>query len=84
VLLISFREDPELVGKTARERGYVAPVLIDRSGDVTGRLYSVFGPPTAYLIDRRGHLVARVVGGRDWSSPGARKLVQDVLARPVD
>ena len=83
-MLVSFREDPELVGRTARERGYVAPVLIDRPGDVTGRLYSVFGPPTAYLIDRRGQLVARIVGGRNWSSPAARKLVQDVLARPAD
>jgi hypothetical protein len=82
VRLISFREDPELVGRTARERGYVAPILIDRSGDVTGRLYGVFGPPTAYLIDRRGQLVARIVGGRDWTSPAARKLLLDLLAQP--
>ena len=82
VLLITFREDPELVGRTARERGYVAPVLIDRPGDVTGRLYGVFGPPTSYLIDRRGQIIARVVGGRDWSSPAARKLILDALAQP--
>lgn len=84
VRLISFREDPELVAKTVRERGYVAPVLIDKSGEVTGRAYGVFGPPTAYLIDRRGQLVARIVGGRDWSSPGARKLVLDALAQPAN
>ena len=82
VLLISFREDPELVGRTVRERGYVAPVLIDRPGDVTGRLYGVFGPPTSYLVDRRGQLVARIVGERDWSSAAVRKLVLDVLAQP--
>ena len=82
VRLVSFREDPELVGRIVRERGYVAPVLIDRPGDVTGRLYGVFGPPTAYLIDRRGQLVARIVGGRDWSSPAARKLLLDALAQP--
>ena len=60
VRLISFREDPELVGRTARERGYAAPVL----------------------IDRRGQLVARIIGGRDWTSPGARKLLLDLLAQP--
>jgi AhpC/TSA family protein len=82
VLLISFREDAELVSRTVRERGYVAPVLLDRAGDVTGRLYGVFGPPTSYLVDRRGQLVARIVGDHDWSSPAARKLVLDALAQP--
>jgi hypothetical protein len=81
VLLVSFREDPALVARTARERGYVAPIVIDRSGDVTGRLYGVFGPPTAYLIDRQGRLVGRIVGARDWSSPAARKLLLDLLAQ---
>ena len=38
VLLVSFREDAALVKRVARERGYVAPVLLDASGDVTGRL----------------------------------------------
>jgi hypothetical protein len=79
VLLVSFREDASLVARTARERGYVAPVLVDASGDVTGRLYGVWGPPTAYLIDRRGRLVGRIVGSREWDSAGARRLLVDVL-----
>jgi hypothetical protein len=82
VVLINFREDPQLVKRIARERGYTAPILIDRSGDVTGRLYSVFGPPTAYLVDRRGQLVGRIVGGRNWAGPAARKLLLDLLAQP--
>jgi len=82
VRLISFREDPALVRRTVAERGYVAPVLLDESGDVTGKAYGVFGPPTAYLVDRRGRLIARMVGPRDWDKPAARKLVQDLLALP--
>ena len=80
VLLISFREGAEVVRHTATERGYTAPVLLDASGDVTGRAYGVFGPPTAYLVDRQGRLVGRVVGGRDWSSAAARDLVRDFVA----
>ncbi len=80
--LISFREDPALVRRTVAERGYVAPVLLDESGDVTGKAYGVFGPPTAYLVDRQGRLIARMVGPRDWDKPAARKLVQDLLALP--
>ncbi len=79
VLLVSFREDAALVRRTARERGYVAPVLLDRSGDVTGGLYGVWGPPTAYLIDREGRLLGRMVGPRDWATPAARALVRELL-----
>ena len=79
---MSFREDAALVKRTAAERGYVAPVLIDRTGDVTGIGYGVFGPPTAYLIDRQGRLVARMVGGRDWSTPAVKDLLLEVLKQP--
>jgi AhpC/TSA family len=79
VLLVSFREDAGLVKRVARERGYVAPVLVDGSGDVTGRVYGVWGPPTSYLVDRQGRLLARLVGARDWSSPAARRLLEAAL-----
>ena len=79
VLLVSFREDPALVKRTVQERGYVAPVLLDQSGDVTGKAYGVWGPPTAYLIDGQGRLLGRIVGSRDWSSPAAHRLIESLL-----
>ena len=83
VLLIAFREPAAEVRRVAQERGYVAPVLVDASGDVTGRLYGVWGPPTVYLIDRRGELLGRAVGPRAWSSPAARQLLLALLdAKP--
>jgi len=80
VLLVNFREDPAHVRKVALERGYVAPVLLDPIGDVTGRLYGVWAPPTAYLVDRKGRLVAHAIGARDWSKPAARQLLLALLA----
>lgn len=79
VLLIDFRESPERVRRTVRERGYTAPVLVDESGEVTGLKYGVFGPPTVYLVDREGRLLARGVGPRDWSTPAARALIAALL-----
>ena len=79
VRLVSFREDAALVKRLATERGYVAPVLIDRTGDVTGIGYGVFGPPTAYIIDRHGRLLARIVGAREWSKPAVKNLLLEVL-----
>jgi hypothetical protein len=79
VLLIDFRESPDLVRRVVKERGYTAPVLLDQSGDVTGRLYGVWGPPTIYLVDRQGRLVGRAVGRRDWSTPAARTFMRELL-----
>ena len=79
VLLVDIREDRQKVARTVAERGYVAPVLLDRSGDTTGRVYGVWGPPTFYLIDRQGRLVGRAVGPRDWSAPAARLLLLGLL-----
>jgi len=83
VRLIAFREPRDLVRKTVEERRYTAPVLVDESGDTTGRDYGVFGPPTAYLIDRSGNLVGRVVGSRAWNGETARRLIEQLLAAPV-
>ncbi len=79
VLLINFRESPDRVRRVVRERGYTAPVLLDESGDVTGRVYGVWGPPTIYLVDRAGRLVGRAIGRRDWSTPAARTFVRELL-----
>lgn len=80
VLLIDFRESPDRVRRAVKERGYTAPVLLDESGDVTGRLYGVWGPPTIYLVDRSGRLVGRAIGRRDWSTPAARTFIRELLA----
>ena len=82
VRLVDFRENADLVRKTAQERGYTAPVLLDESGDVTGRLYGVWGPPTVYFIDRQGRLIGRAVGPRGWESPAARTFIEALLAQP--
>jgi Redoxin len=82
VLLVDFREDANLVRRTVKERGYTAPVLLDESGDVTGKLYGVWGPPTLYLIDRQGRLVGRATGPRPWDSPTGRRLIEALLATP--
>ena len=79
VALVSFRENPDLVKRTVKERGYGAPVLLDEAGDVTGRGYGVWGPPTVYFVDRQGRLVGRAVGPRDWSTPAAHQFVQALL-----
>jgi hypothetical protein len=79
VLLVDFREDAQLVRRTARERGYVAPVLLDATGDVAGKVYGVWGPPTVVLVDRQGRLAGRAIGARKWDSPAGRAFLKALL-----
>jgi hypothetical protein len=78
-VLVNFQESADTVRKTAKDRGYVAPVLVDGSGDVTGRVYGVWGPPTSYLVDRQGRLLGRIQGARDWTAPAARNLIKSLV-----
>lgn len=79
VLLVDFREDAETVRKAVHDRGYTAPVVLDLSGDVTGKSYGVWGPPTVFLVDRKGQLVGRAVGPRGWDSPAAKTFLRALL-----
>lgn len=82
LVMVDFREAPPLVRRTVRERGYVGRVLLDESGDTTGRVYGVFGTPTFYVIDRQGRLIGRGVGARDWASDRARELLEALVETP--
>jgi hypothetical protein len=82
VLLVDFREDAETVKKVVRDRGYVAPVILDASGDVTGKSYGVWGPPTLFFVDRKGRLVGRAIGPRGWDSPAAKAFIRGLLEQP--
>jgi len=82
VRLVDFREDPATVKRTVRERGYVAPVLLDETGDVTGKVYGVWGPPTLFFVDRKGQLVGRAIGPRGWDSPTAKTFIRALLEQP--
>jgi len=66
------------IQQTAAELGVTFPVLLDRQGEV-GRRYHVAGLPSSVLIRRDGTIAARTVGYRDWTSDGARVLVQRLL-----
>jgi peroxiredoxin len=83
VLMISFRESPDQVRRAVKERDYTARVLLDQSGDVTGRVYGVWGPPTVYLVDRAGLLVGRAIGRRPWGTPAGKAFVRELLAVPA-
>ncbi|MGH8059833.1 MAG: TlpA disulfide reductase family protein [Candidatus Entotheonellia bacterium] len=57
------------------------PALLDTAGRVNG-LYGVRSIPTSYLLDRRGRVVSREIGARNWAKAEARALVASLLNEP--
>lgn len=78
VLAISFNESEELVKEFQQEFKLSFPVLFDTQGKVSEK-YEFRGHPATFLIDRKGFLVGKVLGERDWSSAEARELVANLL-----
>lgn len=61
-----------------RQLGLTFPVLVDPDQQV-GRRFGVWGYPESFLIDRDGRVVERIIGPRDWSSPGQVAAVERLL-----
>lgn len=80
IFAVSFKEPEDLVREFQKEFKLSFPVLFDPQGKVSGK-YEITGHPVTYLIDRKGLLLGKVIGERDWFSPEAKELVRDLLKR---
>lgn len=80
VLAVSFKEHEDLVKEFQKKFKLSFPVLLDSDGKL-GEKYQITGHPVTFLIDRRGFLVGKVLGERDWSSAEAKALVKDLLTK---
>ncbi|MBW8772574.1 MAG: TlpA family protein disulfide reductase [Gemmatimonadetes bacterium] len=63
----------------ANELHLTFDILHDQSGNIQG-LYQTTGVPESFLLDRRGHIVRRLIGSHDWNSPANRDLIDRLLA----
>jgi len=54
------------------------PILFDKDSDVS-RAYSVLGLPTTYLIDKKGNIRFRAIGGREFDHPEVEKQILQLI-----
>ncbi len=80
ILAVSYRESEDLLKKFQKEFSVTFPILFDHEGK-TAWDYQVRGHPVTYLIDRRGFLVGKTIGERDWSSPQAKDVIDSLLSQ---
>jgi peroxiredoxin len=79
ILAVNLKETPDQ-GKAFFDQHRLSfTTLLDESGSVF-REYQVMGLPTTYLIGREGTLLARGVGGRDWTRTEGKALIRALVA----
>jgi cytochrome c biogenesis protein CcmG/thiol:disulfide interchange protein DsbE len=79
ILAINFQETPDHVKEFFREHNFTFTALLDRDGKVF-ELYQAWSLPMSAIVNKRGELVGKVMGYRDWHGEEAQQLFQELLA----
>lgn len=86
LLAVSVDDGPEPVRVFRDRMGLSFPILLDAS-KATAEAYQTFRFPESLLLDRRGVVVERYIGGRDWDAPAyverIRRLLRGDVPSPV-
>ncbi len=77
MLAINVGEDKEAVLAFSQDYPIDFPVLLDSYGNISQR-WRVVGMPTTFVVNRRGQIVHRMVGKREWDSEALLGLVRDL------
>jgi thiol-disulfide isomerase/thioredoxin len=78
MLAINFQEGPEQVQEFIAQFQLHLPALLDTDGTV-GTAYKVTGLPTTFILDRRGRIIASVIGPREWDSEASYAFFDHLL-----
>ena len=68
LLAVNVGEDRQTVEDFAANFQLAFPVLLD-PGNTQSDEWSIWGLPTTFIVDPRGRIAYRAVGGRDWDDP---------------
>lgn len=79
LVLVNMGESEDRVRAAVKSRGYRARVALDANLDVSGQ-YGVRGTPTVFLVSRRGLIVGRAIGMREWTGGPGLAVIEALLA----
>ncbi len=73
-------EGSNSVAEFIKKNGYTFPVLVDPKNSVID-LFEIRGIPTTVIIDKKGMILGKAVGQRDWSKPEVISLINHLLEK---
>ncbi len=82
LIVLAVAEDPaeKPVRSYIQEKSLAFPVLMDKDKKVYFK-YSLFGIPVTFLIDKKGVIVEKFIGERDWSSAQMKEKISNLLKK---
>lgn len=78
MVTVLYKDSPDSAFAYMKSMGFNFPVFVDPESNVA-RAFGVTGVPETYIIDKRGMLVKRVIGGLDWNSPAEINMIKTLL-----
>ena len=81
VLTVNNGESKDAIEQFLSKRSISLPILLDESSTMLEQ-WRVLALPTAYIVNAKGLVVARVIGGVDWDEPSVLAQVKALIAHP--
>ena len=78
MLGVNIGESTTQVSGYLRSNRLTFPSVMDATGSVSDQ-YGVQAIPTTYILDRRGLIVARLVGAAEWNRPEIIAALEGLL-----
>jgi peroxiredoxin len=82
LIAVSVDEDRREVEEFTARMGLSFPILLDPEKRVADA-YQSYRFPESYLIDRKGVLVTRYIGPRDWDAPAYVDRIRRLMEMPT-
>ncbi|MEW8229991.1 MAG: TlpA disulfide reductase family protein [Candidatus Thiodiazotropha endolucinida] len=79
ILTVNSGESREVIEQFLVQRSVTLPVLLDQDSSML-RQWRVLALPTSYIVNAKGQVVARVVGGIDWDELSILARVRSLAA----
>lgn len=78
ILAVNYREGPEEIQAFLKQHDLTLTALVDEKAEVF-ELYKAWSLPTTYLINKKGEILGKVIGYRDWHSEQAKAFFRQLL-----
>jgi len=84
IFLLAVQDKEKRVRKYVEKNKINLPVLLDKEGEIALSYFrcscSPNAIPAAFLIDREGRMIAKIIGERDWCLPVAWSAIKELLS----
>jgi peroxiredoxin len=78
LLAVSLREKKETVEKFIKENNLTMKILLDTQGKTIGS-FGIWSIPATYIIDKKGFLVGKAIGPRNWDGKEVKELITSLM-----